>query len=126
MAENNKPTTHSEQAEKARKVVEAKRKTQQRAAKEAAKREALQSEEGLTITLQGVTVTLTDELFDDYDAFEALNEGNPFPFIAAMWPDRDERKEALSPLREDNGKLSLQRVITWVADLFTEVGQGNS
>lgn len=121
-----KKNTHSEQAEKARKVVEAKRKTEQKASRDAAKREALSSDEGLTITLDGITVTLTDELFDDYDAFAALNEGNPFPFIAAMWPDKTERDEALNVLRSENGKLSLKRVITWVGDLFEKVGQGNS
>ncbi len=119
-------TVHSEQAEKARKVVAAKRKAEQAKAKDAAKREALASKEGLTVTVDGITVTLTEDLFDDYDAFEALNEGNPFPFIAAMWPDKTERDEALAPLRGENGKLSLRRVIDWMSDLFTEVGRGNS
>ena len=119
-------TAHSEQAEKARKVVAAKRKAEQAKAKDAAKREALSSKEGMTVTVDGITVTLTEELFDDYDAFEALNEGNPFPFIAAMWPDKTERDAALSPLRGENGKLSLRRVIDWMSDLFTEVGRGNS
>lgn len=80
----------------------------------------------VTVTVDGVTVTLDEDIMDDYDNVAALQNGNPQPFLEAFFPDFEEREKALNVLRDEKGKLRLSRVIEWVGGVFKAAGQGNS
>lgn len=97
-------------------------------ARENAKREATVTKDTenkkITVTCQGVTVDLTEEIFEDFEVLDALNSNNPFPLIHAIWPDPAQRYEALEPLRDKTGKLKLETVLTWLMGVIEAVDEG--
>lgn len=105
--------------------------TKKPTAAELARREAQSKadkgeESPITVTVDGITVTIVGDDLDDYDRIAALSNGNPQPFLELFLPDADARAAALDSLREDSGRLRLSRVVEWIGDVLKAAGQGNS
>ena len=96
-------------------------------AAELARREAQSSKDKgdiLEITVDGIKATLKQEWFNDYETIAQLNAGNVFLLTQLMWPDLAQQFEALKPLRDEDGKLTTERVTEWLQKVLDQVNAG--
>lgn len=104
--------------------------TKKPTAAELARREAQSNEDtgakDVTVTVDGITVTLDPEDMDDYDLIRATNSGNPEAFLALCFPDLDDPVKGLDSLRDERGKLKLSKIMEWIQHVLEAAGQGNS
>lgn len=119
----------AKQASPARQAQRSRQRTQAKA-REAAKRETSvvkdTENKKITVTCRGITVDLTQDLFNDFEVLDALNSDNPFPLIHAIWPDPAVRAAALEPLRGEDGKITMEAVIAWLGGVIEAVDGGKS
>lgn len=80
--------------------------------------------EPVTVTVDGITVTIDPDALDDYDLMEQLSRGLYFQACPVLFGAQWDAIRA--ELREESGKLRLTRVDEFVNDVFAAAGQGKS
>ena len=103
--------------------------TKKPTAAELARREAQSAKdkgEAVTVTVDGVTVTLNVDDLDDYDLIRVTNSGNPEAFLALCFPDEEDPIDGVKALRDEGGKLKLSTIMQWIQHVLEAAGQGNS
>ena len=98
-------------------------------AAEVARREAQSKADtgkAVTVTVDGVTVTLNVDDLDDYDLARVTNQGNPEPFLKLCFPDEEDPVDGVKALRDEGGKLKLSTIMQWIQHVLEAAGQGNS
>lgn len=85
------------------------------------------------VTIMGITLTISPELFDDLDVMEQLydltNQEDPNPFSFVPFLKKlcgDAYLKVKKALRQDDGRIPMEKVADFVAQLMNQAAPNSS